>query len=58
MTPRGERHPLHKLTWEAVRAIRERRARGETEASIAAAYGVAQSRVHEVVRGGAWSEGR
>lgn len=44
--PRGERHPYARLTEAKVRELRERRARGETLASIAADLGVGIDVVH------------
>jgi len=46
---RGEEHPQAKLTWAAVRAIRQRYAAGESQRVLAAAYRVSGHTIHAVV---------
>lgn len=52
----GERHSQNKLTWDAVRVIRERHARGESQAALAAEFGVTQPNVSMIVRRKTWIE--
>jgi hypothetical protein len=54
---RHERHPMAKLTWIKVRAIRLRYAQGGiTQASLAKEYGVSQRNIHSIIRGETWVE--
>lgn len=53
-TTAGERHPLAKLTADAIPVIRQRKASGETAKAIAADYGVHPSRIYQVARGDGW----
>lgn len=50
----GERNGASKLTDSCVRTIRERRALGETQQSIATAFGVARSIVSRICAGKIW----
>jgi hypothetical protein len=54
-TATGERHSQSKLTWDKVRLIRARAANGESQRSIAAAFGVSQVAVHFVVTRETWA---
>ena len=49
---RGEQHPKAKLTKADVLAIRES---GDTQRSLASAYGVGHSTIWQIKRGGIWS---
>jgi hypothetical protein len=51
---KGELNPYAKLTERDVRAIRARRAAGETQPALAAAYGITQSAVSAIERRRAW----
>jgi hypothetical protein len=51
----GEAHPLHKLTWAAVRDIRARAA-SESQHALAREYHVSQVAVHFIVTGKTWRE--
>lgn len=53
-TPKGERHGGAKLTESDVRAIRARRAAGETHKSIAAAFGVTDGLVCHIATRRLW----
>ena len=55
-TAHGEGHSQAKLTWEKVRAIRQRAAAGEHERALAAEYGVSQPAIHYVVTQQTWRE--
>lgn len=52
--PLGERNPRAKLTEESVRVIRERYAAGETQDSLANAYGVVLATIYYVVNRKTW----
>ncbi|WP_082903520.1 HNH endonuclease [Devosia elaeis] len=52
---RKNRAPNRKLSGEAVRQIRERKARGETYASMAAEFGVSDGTLRQAGRGKNWS---
>lgn len=52
----GEDNPVSVLTWDEVRAIRERRAEGTAQAEIAIEFGISQTSVSRIVRGVAWRE--
>jgi hypothetical protein len=54
---RGERHPQVKLTWKAVREIRDRVAAGQRQTDLAAEHGVSRSAVNQAVLGRTWQEG-
>lgn len=49
-----EKHGRSKLNWSVVALIREDRARGMTNTALAKKYGVAQSRISNVVTGKSW----
>ena len=51
---RGERGGNAKLTEADVRAIRDARARGESQATLSKRYGVGQTTVSAIVRGRIW----
>ena len=51
---RGSSHPRTKLTEEKVRASRERRAAGESIASLAACFGVSHHTMSVALRGMTW----
>ena len=51
---RGKRNAMVKLTVADVREIRDRRSRGETQASIARDYGVAFQTISDIDRGRSW----
>lgn len=53
---RAEQHPLAKLTWEQVRAIRQRVANGETQTRVAEDYKIRQGSVSRIVRNTTWLE--
>ena len=50
----GERHPIAKLTDESVREIRRRGAGGETQVSLAAAFGVHRGTIARILHGQGW----
>lgn len=50
----GQRHHCVKLTEDAVRAIRLRRAAGELQTSLALEYGVTRSTIYGVSTGREW----
>ena len=52
----GETNGSAKLTSADVRAIRNRVASGHTQALVAAAFGISQTQVSNIVRGRAWPE--
>lgn len=52
----GERNGHARLTWGAVDEIRRLHAAGETQAALAAAFGVGKSQVHNIVAGKSWRE--
>jgi len=52
----GERNGRARLTWPSVDEIRRRAAAGETQASLAAAFGVGKSQVHNIVARKSWRE--
>jgi hypothetical protein len=52
--PKGERHHLAKLTADAVRDIRRRRAAGEPLAPIARDYGVSRTAISRAATGRKW----
>ena len=55
--PAGEQHGMAKLTWEKVRAIRERfAAGGVTKKALALEYGVRESAIRKVISGQRWRE--
>ena len=49
------RHGMAKLSHQQVTWIRKRVARGETQASVGAIYGVSQTQVGRIVRGKRWA---
>ena len=51
---RGQDHPQAKLTWAAVRAIRQRYLAGETQPELAAAYGVTPTNIAAIVTYHSW----
>jgi hypothetical protein len=53
---RGEKHGNAKLTWEQVRAIRQRAASGERNAALGREYGVSKVLIGLIVRNLAWKE--
>lgn len=53
---KGEGHSQAKLTWDAVREIRERVARGERVGAVAVAFGVSSASVSNIVRNKSWKE--
>lgn len=50
----GERQGLSKMTWDKVRALRERYDAGETQVSLSAAFGISQPTVSQIVRRVTW----
>lgn len=54
--PRGHRNGRAKLTADAVREIRRRRAAGETLASLAASFGIGTSQVGRIARREEWAD--
>jgi hypothetical protein len=52
---RGELHVNHKLTAEHVRAIRSRRADGETALALAGEYGVSDALIYKIVKRQIWT---
>ena len=52
---RGENNPYRKLSETDIRVIRGRVAAGESQNSVAASFGVAQSTVSSIVTGKIWS---
>jgi len=50
----GERNSQHRLTGEAAAEIRRRYAAGETQRTLAAAFGVGRMTVSDIVRGKSW----
>ena len=52
----GERHPLARLTTAAVLEIREAYARRETQAVLAARYGMHQTTIHAIIHGKIWRQ--
>ena len=52
---RGEEHPHARLSVGDIVAIRQRRARGELESVLAAAYGVSQPHISLIVLGKRWA---
>ena len=52
----GERHGNAKLNWAKVDAIRARFAAGESQQSLAAAFGVTQPNIWLIVNGKAWTK--
>lgn len=50
----GERHPLHRLTWEQIAAIRQRYAAGEKQLDLANQYGTRQDHISRIVNNKAW----
>lgn len=51
----GDRHGQSKLTWEAVRLIRARHAKGTSQGRLAAEYGVSQVAIHFVITRKTWA---
>lgn len=51
----GERHPLARLTWAAVRAIHRGHAAGLSNRAMARTHGVSRETIRNVVRGRAWT---
>ena len=56
VTMYGEKHPNSKLTWEAVRRIRELRATGVQAKVLATTYGVSDTLIRYVCSGAGWKE--
>jgi len=56
VTMPGEAHPNAKLTWEAVRRIRELRASGVQGKALAEEYGVTARLISYVCTGRGWKE--
>jgi hypothetical protein len=54
--PRGERNGRARLSRDDVLCIRDRHARGETQASLAKEYSVAGSTISYAVRGETWGD--
>lgn len=54
-SPIGERQGASKLSASDVGAIRERAAAGETQAALAAVFGVRQGHIGRIVRGEEWA---
>lgn len=52
----GENNPNAKLTWEAVRRIRERRANGAQGRALAKEYSVTPTLISHICRGRGWKE--
>ena len=50
----GEQHPQAKLSWAAVRAIRQRYLAGETQPELAAAHGVTPQNIYAIVQYRSW----
>jgi hypothetical protein len=53
--PRGEAHPMAKLTDDKVRAMREAYANGATQAALTRSFGVSAAVVHHVVHRITWT---
>lgn len=53
-SPRGEKNPMAKLTFEDVLEIRYRRASGEMLKSIAADFGISENHVCNLAQGKRW----
>lgn len=51
----GEQHPRAKLTKGDVRAIRSRRASGESQRALASAFGVTQSAISRICAANRWT---
>jgi hypothetical protein len=51
---RGEQHPQAKLTWAAVRAIRQRDLAGKTLRELAAAHGVTPTNIQAIALYRSW----
>lgn len=51
----GERHSQSKLTWDVVRAIREKAEQGTSQRALAREYGVSQVAIHFVVKRVTWA---
>lgn len=54
--PSGETHPKAKLTWPAVREIRQLVATGSTENALARQFGVCGSTIHRIAANQIWKE--
>ena len=52
----GDRHPNSKLSCESVREIRIRRANGETQKEVGAAFGVHQWTISAIETGKSWKQ--
>lgn len=53
--PKGQKHPMSKLTPEIVMAIRQAYARGEaTQGALATIYGLHRNHVNDLIRGKRW----
>lgn len=52
---KGERHPSHRLTDEAVRCIRRDHAAGVSKETLAAIHGVHRRTINDVVLGKSWA---
>jgi hypothetical protein len=48
-------HPMRKLDWPTIKEIRSRYQRGERQVSLAAAFGVRQTTISNIVRGVTWA---
>lgn len=54
--PPGEANPSTKLTWEKVREMRARHARGDIAKALAIDYGVSVQAVYDILNGKFWKE--
>lgn len=53
-SPAGSKHHMSRLSEEKIPAIRERLERGESQASVAADYGLAQTTISRIARRVGW----
>lgn len=53
---RNERHPQAKLTWEQVRAIRQRLAEGQTRRQVATEFALSKAHLRRIAVGECWNE--
>lgn len=53
---RGEAHPRAQLTWDQVREIRDRAAKGEWSSTLAAEFGITQANAAQIIRGTRWAD--
>lgn len=52
----GDKNPNSRLTWEIVKDIRARSAKGESGSDLAKLYAVTKENIYRIVHGRAWKE--